>query len=917
MTFYSGDKDKIKGWLQKKINYLVDPKGKDSIDTNLESLVYNFFLRKHVGSYDPNLVKELKSLSFNFLKRDGEAQNWLKFPELWAKSQTPPMTVKQMRGHFNIIENGQEFIEVQINNNKREYFKTSDSPTFNIYVTFERSEENLKKVLYNGLHDLIFYWSVEFVKTNQVIPFGFKFLKEATKYLEDNDHLKFYYYDPKHLPAIEDILTKWLERNKIKTISRPYTYGVDAKYGIDVNKTSWGDMISRMVAKDIQELMEIHKDKLTAEIYYNLIVKRLNKNWYPIEVNRQWSPTHPTYRQWSPIYKKNPSDDIDDMDDINDGKEIILLTQFAPRKWYYTDADYKRILSLIKDQMSEWDRIADIRRFRPDMMDIEELDRQILEDKLIRELEVRYASVGLSSGFSNLAFELDDDLILHQNDDGETWTLLKDTGQVDDDTDNTIYDEIATETSEEWFAKLLELDDSDYPVANNPRVAKKRMIRRHNRAIGYLEPINAKECLIDALTAMVKHTDLDGPFYNRVVGDVGGHKLKLFGLENYDKRAFEVAWKSNQALRAFTRFSGDDIWCDLGSTQNQLRTGYAYKIYITVVLDGTPNSVIDFTKILGIVLKDVFMPYQTLPNVSIGMKFAGEPSIVMNHFDTIVLYSTDETVLDKMYGILVSKIPEWNEKVEHCRILTPEERLRFFLRTTKGADSPSHSDSTGLAKVVKDKKPKDALQLAEIMHDWANKPSKDKMNLYRSWESKPNPRVAKKVIRDSKGRKIPDRYLEGYKGKRLEERIQEIEERRDEYKALLAKYGDESDFPKRALQKLYRRFESDQGVKDKRSNYTKEAQRRGFVGSLEDKAELASDYYGAKVPLSILKTVNARGMAAWASGGHRPGQTSHSWGIARVNSFLVGGKTFFTADADLAKKLSKKLREAIEDERIW
>ena len=57
------------------------------------------------------------------------------------------------------------------------------------------------------------------------------------------------------------------------------------------------------------------------------------------------------------------------------------------------------------------------------------------------------------------------------------------------------------------------------------------------------------------------------------------------------------------------------------------------------------------------------------------------------------------------------------------------------------------------------------------------------------------------------------------------------------------------------------------------------------------------------VPYSILKQVYNRGMAAW-KGGHRPGTTPQQWAFARVNSFLTGGKTRTTADADLWKKAS-------------
>jgi hypothetical protein len=67
------------------------------------------------------------------------------------------------------------------------------------------------------------------------------------------------------------------------------------------------------------------------------------------------------------------------------------------------------------------------------------------------------------------------------------------------------------------------------------------------------------------------------------------------------------------------------------------------------------------------------------------------------------------------------------------------------------------------------------------------------------------------------------------------------------------------------------------------------------IAALEKKAKASGISYG------ILKQVYDRGMAAW-KGGHRPGVNSHAWAFARVNSFIVGGKTRKTADADLWKK---------------
>jgi shikimate kinase len=55
------------------------------------------------------------------------------------------------------------------------------------------------------------------------------------------------------------------------------------------------------------------------------------------------------------------------------------------------------------------------------------------------------------------------------------------------------------------------------------------------------------------------------------------------------------------------------------------------------------------------------------------------------------------------------------------------------------------------------------------------------------------------------------------------------------------------------------------------------------------------------VDYDILKQVFDRGVAAWRTG-HRPGTTAAQWGLARINSFVTGGKTQSTADKDLAKK---------------
>lgn len=67
-------------------------------------------------------------------------------------------------------------------------------------------------------------------------------------------------------------------------------------------------------------------------------------------------------------------------------------------------------------------------------------------------------------------------------------------------------------------------------------------------------------------------------------------------------------------------------------------------------------------------------------------------------------------------------------------------------------------------------------------------------------------------------------------------------------------------------------------------------------------AGLATKAQKSGVPLSILKKVYKRGVAAWNSG-HRPGTTPQQWGMARVNSYITKGKgTYHGADKDLREE---------------
>jgi hypothetical protein len=107
--------------------------------------------------------------------------------------------------------------------------------------------------------------------------------------------------------------------------------------------------------------------------------------------------------------------------------------------------------------------------------------------------------------------------------------------------------------------------------------------------------------------------------------------------------------------------------------------------------------------------------------------------------------------------------------------------------------------------------------------------------------------------------------------------------------------------------KAYVGFKTDKYAKTARkSSYTAQWDRLfPEAKSLKERSKVTG------VPVKYLSKVYNRGMAAWRTG-HRLGQNPQSWSYPRTASFLLCGKTHYTADADqvrLAKKESAAARK--------
>jgi hypothetical protein len=101
-------------------------------------------------------------------------------------------------------------------------------------------------------------------------------------------------------------------------------------------------------------------------------------------------------------------------------------------------------------------------------------------------------------------------------------------------------------------------------------------------------------------------------------------------------------------------------------------------------------------------------------------------------------------------------------------------------------------------------------------------------------------------------------------------------------------------------------YTTDTKKKTKKSKYHSAFETRFKIPS---SASLVQKSKISGVPLSILKKVRARGIAAWKTG-HRPNTTAPQWGNARVSSFLTLGCTAFSSDADLLHQVNQLKRNA-------
>lgn len=170
----------------------------------------------------------------------------------------------------------QVWFGVNFNTNLKQKINQGDKKiTKNFYVTFEKSDDNLKK-WFNGAQSLIsdFYKAcTEGDLKNSAV--SFKFGYDANHYKVDNDHLKFYWHNDDDKDKVLKIYNNWIKKTGIITEKRAYDFGVD----IETNgkKSSWGYEIAEKVNSQLISLLKQYGRKVSTEKYVNYVLDMLNK----------------------------------------------------------------------------------------------------------------------------------------------------------------------------------------------------------------------------------------------------------------------------------------------------------------------------------------------------------------------------------------------------------------------------------------------------------------------------------------------------------------------------------------------------------------------------------------------------------------------------------------------------------------
>ena len=314
------------------------------------------------------------------------------------------------------------------------------------------------------------------------------------------------------------------------------------------------------------------------------------------------------------------------------------------------------------------------------------------------------------------------------------------------------------------------------------------------------------------------------------------------------------------------------------------------------------------------------------PELDASIITSGDEDAALDHLAVVVKavhaenekdYDRDAVRQDLMYFATKSKRPEF--EALNKRIFDPKEPdytidsrehqedvLRIIRKLEDEIDSMSDEEAKRMRnilaaeededdffkrlRIVDDFKGSDAETVPGVKEE--GKKRKKRRKKKRKSQKMPAGYKAKKgTARGTRLRQLTKRYRDALKTPGKADDMAAIKAR-DAYEKTQkkskrkSKYTEGEVMSEDVLRQLIQEIALDE--KKKRKKRKKKRKSRKISSKVNDALKNKAKKHNA--PLGALKAVYRKGMGAFYTSGSRPGQNPHSWSMARVNSFLKGGK---------------------------
>lgn len=160
--------------------------------------------------------------------------------------------------------------------------RKSQNRTYNYYITVAKERKNIQAFI-SGIPKL--FEILKKLSDAKQTPISFKTHQILDSFIDHNDSLKVYYYDPALQQDIEQAVKEWLTTAGVKAASRTHTHGVDIK-DQDGGGSSFGQLLANQVTRQLDAIIAKYGNKYTAEQYYEWINKNMDGIIKSVQVNR-------------------------------------------------------------------------------------------------------------------------------------------------------------------------------------------------------------------------------------------------------------------------------------------------------------------------------------------------------------------------------------------------------------------------------------------------------------------------------------------------------------------------------------------------------------------------------------------------------------------------------------------------------